>query len=93
MRVWYVWREIGRQGPTVNNVGPVCSSDCTLGEGQKRVQTPVPAVALTSVQYYARQLRQMIKFLLVLGLANVQTTGVPIPTLVSRVFLLEILPL
>lgn len=49
MRVWYVWREIGRQGPTVNNVGPVDLSDCTFDEGQKRAPTPVPAVALTSV--------------------------------------------
>jgi hypothetical protein len=93
MRVWYVWRKIGRQGPMVNNVGPVDWSDCAFDEGQKRAQTPVPAVALTSVQYYARQMRQIVEFLLVLGLANVQTTRIAVPALVPRVFLLEILPL
>jgi hypothetical protein len=35
----------------------------------------------------------MIESLLVLGLTNMQTTGIPVPTLVLRIFLLEILPL
>ena len=77
----------------VNKIGPVhCQTDYTFGEEQKCARTPVPAIASASVQYSAND-RRMNESSLVLGFTNMQSTGIPVPTLVLRIFLLETLPL